>query len=137
MQRPQNIQVAKVAKKEDAHGIAKRIHSLILQNLTSETVVRPDADADEHMAAEEGEEEVENNSTEDEMACDDEDGSLFTRQSVLTNATSVEPSMGPSSVRFISLNRRETIWLSTFCRVMEFNLQTGICYRPNELNLII
>ena len=83
MQRPQNIQVAKVAKKEDAHGIAKRIHSLILQNFTSETVARPEADADEHMAAEDDEEEVEDNSTEDEKTCDDEDGSLFTRQSVV------------------------------------------------------
>ena len=99
--------------------------------------VRLDADADEHMAAEEGEEEVEDNSTQDEKTCDDEDGSLFTSQSVLTNATSVESSMGPSSVRFILLDRRETIWLSTFCRVMESNLQTGTCYRPNELNLII
>ena len=113
--------MAKVAKKEDAHGIAKRIHSLILQNFTSETVVRLDADADEHMAAEEGEKEVEDNSTEDGKKCDDEDGSLFTNQSVRTNATSFESSMGPSSVRFILLNRRETIWLSTFCRVMESN----------------
>ena len=89
------------------------------------------------MAAEEGEEEVEDNSTEDEKTCDDEDGSLFTSQSVLTNATSVEPSMGPSSVRFILLDQGETIWLSTFVRVMESNLQTSICYRPNELNLIL
>ena len=129
--------MAKVAKKKDAHGIAKRIHSLILQNFTSETVVRLDADADEHMAAEEGEKEVEDNSTEDGKTCDDEDGSLFTSQSVRTNATSVESTMGPSSVRFILLDRRETIWLSTFCRVMESNLQTGTCYRPNELDLTI
>ena len=137
MQHLQSIQVTKVAKKEDAHGIAKRIHSLILQNFTSETVVRLDADADEHMAAEEGEEEVEDNSTEDGKTCDDGDGPLFISQSVRTNATSVESSMGPSSVRFILLDRRETIWLSTFGRVMKSNLQTGTCYRPKELNLTI
>ncbi len=44
-----------------------------------------------------GEEEVEDsdeNSTEDEKTCDDEDGSLFTSQSVVTNAASVESSLG-------------------------------------------
>ena len=93
----------KQPKKENAHDIAKKIHSLILQSFTSETVVRLDADVDEHMTAEKNEEEIEDNSTEDEKTCDDEN----------------------------------IIWLSTFCRIMESNLQTGTCHRLNELNLII
>ena len=104
--------MAKVVEKENAHGVAKRIHSLILQNFTSGTVIRLDTDVDEHVAAEGGKEEVENsgeNSTEDEKTCDDEDGSLFTSQSALTNATSINSSMGPSFIRFTLLDRRETI----------------------------
>ena len=89
------------------------------------------------MTAENDEEEIENSSTKDEKTCDDEDGSLFIRQFVLANVTSVESSMGLSSVRFISLNQREIIWLSSFCRIIESNLQTDICYRSNELNFII
>lgn len=114
--------MAKVVKKKNAHDIAKRIHSLILQNFTFETVVRLDADADEHMTAEKNEKKIENNSTKNEKKCDDENGSLFTNQFVRINATSFESSMGLSFVRFILLNRRKTMWLSIFCKIMEFNL---------------
>ena len=73
------------------------------------------------MTTEDDEEEIENNSTKNEKTCDDENESLFIRQSVLINATSIESSMDSSFVRFISLNRRKINWLSTFCRIMEFN----------------
>ena len=75
--------MTKIIKKKDAHDIAKKIHSLILQNFTSETVVRSKADADEYMTAENDEEEIEDNSTKNEKTCDDQNGSLFIRQSVI------------------------------------------------------
>lgn len=89
-----------MAKEENAHEVAERIHSLVLQNFTSGTVERLDAHADEHMTVEEGEEEVEDsegNSTEDEKTCDDEHGSLFKSQSAVTNATSIESSLVASA----------------------------------------
>ena len=101
--------MTKIIKKKDAHDIAKRIHSLILQNFIFEIVVRSDADADEHMTAEDNEEEIKNNLTKNKKTCDNENESLFIKQFVLINATSIESSMNSLFVRFISLNRREII----------------------------
>ena len=130
------MQVAKVVKKKDAHDMAKRIHSFILQTFNFETVVRLNADVDEHMIIEKNKDEIENNLTKDEKTCDDKNKSLFISQFVLTNATSIESSMGSSSVRFILLSKQE-IRLLTLCKVMKSNLQTDIYYCFNELSFII
>lgn len=81
-----------MAKKENAHRVAKRIHSLLLMKFTSRTTQDAYANHDDRIPNEEDGEGVEDsgtNSTDDEEISDDEDGSSTTSQSVLTQTTSI------------------------------------------------
>ena len=56
------------------------------------------------MTTENDEKKIENSSTKNEKICDDENESLFIKQFMFANVTSIESNMNSLSVRFISLN---------------------------------
>lgn len=101
--------MTKLVKKENIYNIAKRIYSLILQNFTSKTVVRLDANANKHITVEKSEDKIENNLTKNKKTCDNKNESLFTSQFVLINATLIESNMTSLYVRFMLLNRKKII----------------------------